>query len=298
MTIILCSCNKNENNYSNVEINNMSITDAEFVSIKEKNGMELSDLISFDNYCSFVSLNTNNDVKQNTTISICGTFFVSDTISELNCILSEKINGITLYSNEKKVLYSSNFSWVLTQADKGVNFELIITPAEIDLFDEIIKLTEIEFSTPIISFTKSLNQYYLMPYYDNNNGVKVIESPAAPKLRLEKGAKITLSYIVMTLNSNFNPNFNVNVNYPDECTDIISIEDIVVTENIDMANSVLDQFKLDLTLEQKKSLKVYNINVTYCKNEDVSIVAQPLLNLNISGEEQTISPFCILTFTE
>lgn len=297
LIITICGCKRKSSDGIEVkEKDNIASTTSEsdFKSISDLNGKELSDVISIEDNCTALAINTNDEFEMNHSISVYGKFLISDEAEELKTKIGEKINKVSLYSNDDIIVSAQRMTWNFMKADQGIEFVLNI-PVEKDCnYSDTIEVTSITFDTPTESFDKELGTYYLMPYSDVDNKVRVVESPSAPRVIADKESRYAYSYVVLTANPEFNKDFKANIILPEKCKKYVEVNSIEIEKNSEMAKELKETLKGDLTLQQKKDLKVYSINVIYHFIKGERVILQPLIELDITGEKQIIAPFCAL----
>jgi phage antirepressor YoqD-like protein len=301
--MFLCGCNSSAspNSSSDTIVKKAKVDDSSSLQIKnimDLNDEEFSNVISFNNNCTFVAVNTNKGFDMNHTVSIYGKFLISDDAKLLKDKIGEKIIKVSLYDEKVLLIGSDNLSWEFTDTNNGVDFVLSVPMEDDFCLSDTVKISKIVFYTPKASFVKNIEAYYLMPYYDKNNKVRIIESPMTPTDSIEKDSKSAYSYLVMTVNPKFNSKYNVDVQIPEDCKKYVDVDSISIKEDIRMEKDLQTTLNTDLTLQQKKDLRVYDINVVYHFISGDRVVLQPLIKINITGEEQIIAPFCTLDLHE
>jgi len=86
--------------------------------------------------------------------------------------------------------------------------------------------------------------------------------------------------------------FTVSFDFPFKDAVDASIMEIEVDE--EMTEEVQTQMYYDLTVDQRESLKVYKIPVTFTNKTDTGFIIQLLFSTDIIGEQQYMGAFCPL----
>lgn len=253
---------------------------------------KFGNLISFDNYIISIPYNTNKELSNNRTIKIYGSILVKDSVQDVQDSLTKRFSAIKLYSGDKCVVLSRSYTVDASQAENGMNLLFELRVDELYADEGELKISQVRLITKdnkeILLETPC---FYITVYKETKNGVNIMDSPTAPYAKLNKDDATAVSYIFLTTNKNYKSDFQAKCIVPDSMLHSIEISGLKVAEDKNTQVDILDT----LPPEQQKRLHVYSISITYKKLVDKHIIIEPLFRLNVTGEDQTIGPFCVLS---
>lgn len=290
LSFIFCSCAKTDNSETTTD------TQTEAVSTY-KHDLYIADLKSCLNLSDFVACipyNTNEQSDINRTVEIYGMINVNQTDTEVKDFFTSKFDEINLYYGEDCILSSNSYSvGTQTNEDKSYLIKFSLNIEELDISYGEYKIDRIEFVSDNEK-TEYTVSYYLNVYSEEQNLVKIIESPTAPYMSLNTGEELTVCYYFLTANDSFNKDFELKTLLPDELAQYIKIQDLQIYEDSNMLNSVADALSNEMTAQQRENLKVYAVEITYLRLTDKHIVISPVFKLDITGSEQSMGSICAL----
>jgi hypothetical protein len=142
-----------------------------------------------------------------------------------------------------------------------------------------------------LSFKKETDNFYLTKYNELENNVKIIDCPLSLVNPVKANSSFRVTYTFLTANNNYNENYDLSLEIPMELNNFIEIKSIEYYEDEEMKLEVEEALNNQMTINQKRNLKVITIVVDYNKLSDSEIIIQPLIKLDIIGEYQQIGPY-------
>lgn len=303
--ITSCSLNKevedlvfNSETVQNEDVSNQNPTDEQDedfsndISIYDIKNEDLYKYLNINNNIVSLAYNTNKDSTINRTINIYGKILTSDDTKTIESILTGKFEKIILYSGESIVAETLTYNIRAFKAESGCDFELELKIDDLLVEQQNIIITSIEFViTNELSFKMKTDNYYLTKYNELENSVKIIDCPLSLVNPVKPDTTFRVTYTFLTANNNYNENFDLSIEIPMKLNEFIEVKSIEYYEDDKMKLEVEEVLNSQMTLNQKRNLKVITVAVDYQKLSDSQIIIQPLIKLDIIGEYQQIGPY-------
>ena len=131
-------------------------------------------------------------------------------------------------------------------------------------------------------------------YREEQTKTNIIESPTANAAAIAKNEFLVVNYMFLCANEKAKDNFNVSFEIPEKIETMVGTSLLEIEEDKEMTKTAISALYLDLTPEQRESLKVYKMLVSFTKKTDRGFIVQLLFDTDILGEHQYIGAFCPL----
>ena len=145
-----------------------------------------------------------------------------------------------------------------------------------------------------ITVSKEVSEFSLTFYREEQTKTNIIESPTANAAAIAKNEFLVVNYMFLCANEKAKDNFNVSFEIPEKIETMVGTSLLEIEEDKEMTKTAISALYLDLTPEQRESLKVYKMLVSFTKKTDRGFIVQLLFDTDILGEHQYIGAFCPL----
>ncbi|MGF7144240.1 hypothetical protein HNQ56_002671 [Anaerotaenia torta] len=254
---------------------------------------EIPQYLKLDDTIVSILYNTNGNSKINRTLSIFGKVLTSDKSDKIKDALTSRFLKISLFSDERIICEATDYHVKTLDINGLCTFELVLDVEKLLCDEENIRINSVKFEqSENSSFVLNTAFYYITQYNELENNVKIIDCPISFMQPIQENSSFAVAYTFLTANPRFNDSYDINIELPKGLEDYLEIKSVEYYEDNKMKEDVNEILKYDMTLQQKKDLKVFTINVVFYKKSFHSpMYLQPVINLNIIGDYQKIGPY-------
>jgi hypothetical protein len=269
--------------------------DSEKVNVWELDEIALVNAMNFDQYAVSLIYNTNEEIPINRTVDVYGVLLTENECDTVKSALANRFSEIDLYSNGKKIITANEYTVDAITVEEGILFTLHLVVDSVPYIDQTYSIEKIEFAySSGTTVPKEVSEFSLTFYREEKNKTNIIESPAANAVEIAKGESIVVNYLFLCANTNANDGFNVSFDIPENIETVVDASLMEIVKDEEMTETASSELYFDLTPEQRDSLNVYNVSVSFTKTTDRGFILQLLFDTDILGEQQYMGAFCPL----
>lgn len=128
-----------------------------------------------------------------------------------------------------------------------------------------------------------------------------MESPFAPKNKIEIGKEYSFGYKILDSNHIMTHDIRSEIIYPDEAKKFIEIINVNIYRDENTEDQLKEEYKGKVDENKLKNIAVYELRCTYIIKEQGKIVFQPEIKLFFDQKEQSLAPLepiCFFNFEE
>ncbi|WP_340024290.1 hypothetical protein MHI24_04060 [Paenibacillus sp. FSL K6-1096] len=148
---------------------------------------------------------------------------------------------------------------------------------------------------------RNISPIYIQFYSGKQNGLSVMESPFAPKNKIEIGKEYSFGYKILDSNHIMTHDIRSEIIYPDEAKKFIEIINVNIYRDENTEDQLKEEYKGKVDENKLKNIAVYELRCTYIIKEQGKIVFQPEIKLFFDQKEQSLAPLepiCFFNFEE
>lgn len=265
------------------------------VNILELDETDVVNAMNFDHYAVSLIHNTNEEVPINRTVDVYGVLITENDCDTVKSALTNRFAVINLYSNGEKIITANEYTVDAITAEDSTLFTLHLVVDSSPYIDGTHSIEKIEFIySSGTTVSKEVEAFTLTFYHEEQNKTNIIESPTANAVAIAKDEFFVVNYLFLCANRNANDSFNVSFDIPENIEKVVDASLMEIAKDEDMTETALAELYLDLTPEQRNSLNVYKISVSFTKTTDKGFILQLLFATDILGEHQYMGAFCPL----
>ncbi|MEK5031567.1 hypothetical protein MKY96_08990 [Paenibacillus sp. FSL R7-0302] len=224
----------------------------------------------------------------------------NDELNELN----NQNTSITLLNEKKESIKfnTENIKWQIYDPkllEEGFSVRLVSNNI-LDLKESLLNKVLIEHRDNK-KIKKNINPIYLQFYSGKQNGLSIMESPFAPKNKIEIGKEYSYAYKILDSNKIITNDIRSEIIYPDEAREFIEIINVNVSRDEYSEDQIKEEFKDSVDEKKLENIAVYEVLCTYIIKKRGNIVFQPEIKLFFDQKEQSLAPFepiCFFNFNE
>lgn len=301
LLFVLTSCrdgntaiaNPSNEKVSVIELNEADVIEA--VNILELNEADVVKAMDFDRYVVSLLYNTNAEEPINRTVDVYGVFLTENDCDTVKSALTNRFSEVNLYSNGEKIITAKEYSVDAVDVEDGVLFTLHLVADRIPHDTQTLDIEKIEFvySSGTTVRTKT-SSFCLTIYREEQNKTNIIESPMMNAVAIAKNEFLRVGYLFLCANIDAKDDFDVSFLIPQNIESAVEVSLEGIEKDEEMTETALSVSYFELTPEQRDSLNVYRISVSFAKTEDKGVIVQLLFATDILGEQQYMGAFCPL----
>ncbi|WP_209869644.1 hypothetical protein [Paenibacillus silagei] len=219
-----------------------------------------------------------------------------DELNELN----DQNTSITLLNGKKESIKfnAENIKWQIYDPkllEEGFSVRLIFSNI-LDLKESLLDNLAIEHEDNK-KIKKNISPIYLQFYSGKQNGLSIMESPFAPKNKIEIGKKYSYAYKILDSNKIITNDIRSEIIYPDEAREFIEIISVNISRDEYSEDQIKEEFKDSVDEKKLENIAVYEVLCTYIIKKREHIVFQPEIKLFFDQKEQSLAPFEPIVFS-
>lgn len=287
LLFVLTSCtNENPNNVG---------FNSEKVNILELDEIALVNEMIFDLYAVSLLHNINEEVPINRTVDVYGVLLTESDCDAVKSALTNCFSSLALYSNDMRIITADEYTVDAIPVQEGILFTLHLVVDSVPYVNKTHNIDRVEFAySSGTTVSKEVSEFSLTFYREEQTKTNIIESPTANAAAIAKNEFLVVNYMFLCANEKAKDNFNVSFEIPEKIETMVGTSLLEIEEDKEMTKTAISALYLDLTPEQRESLKVYKMLVSFTKKTDRGFIVQLLFDTDILGEHQYIGAFCPL----
>lgn len=287
LLFVLTSCtNENPNNVG---------FNSEKVNILELDEIALVNEMIFDLYAVSLLHNINEEVPINRTVDVYGVLLTESDCDSVKSALTNRFSSLALYSNDMRIITADEYTVDAIPVQEGILFTLHLVVDSVPYVNKTHNIDRVEFAySSGTTVSKEVSEFSLTFYREEQTKTNIIESPTANAAAIAKNEFLVVNYMFLCANEKAKDNFNVSFEIPEKIETMVGTSLLEIEEDKEMTKTAISALYLDLTPEQRESLKVYKMLVSFTKKTDRGFIVQLLFDTDILGEHQYIGAFCPL----
>lgn len=287
LLFVLTSCtNENPNNVG---------FNSEKVNILELDEIALVNEMIFDLYAVSLLHNINEEVPINRTVDVYGVLLTESDCDAVKSALTNRFSSLALYSNDMRIITADEYTVDAIPVQEGILFTLHLVVDSVPYVNKTHNIDRVEFAySSGTTVSKEVSEFSLTFYREERPRLISLSSPTANAAAIAKNEFLVVNYMFLCANEKAKDNFNVSFEIPEKIETMVGTSLLEIEEDKEMTKTAISALYLDLTPEQRESLKVYKMLVSFTKKTDRGFIVQLLFDTDILGEHQYIGAFCPL----